>query len=964
MARISTYPIGTAALTDEVIGTGADKTTKNFTLQSIIDLVPAPVGGGTVTSVSVTDTLLGGAFSTSVANPTTTPDITLSTVGTATQYIAGDGSLATIASIPGTVYTGGDGIAVSGTNVISADLGGNTTTETPVAATTTALRTYQAASDANNNIVVNVPWTDSGGYTLPVATDVSLGGIELGSSTPLTAVYETGSAGSATRTYPLQLNSGNQAAVTVPWTDTNSTYTAGDGLTLNTLEFDANINTTVSPVPESLSTTASQTYQIQLDDQSQNLVVNVPWVNTNINTTYDYLAVGSIPTGTVNAPPMGTGYSSAINVATTGGSGTGMTVDTTVVAGGVQIVTINDPGTGYQIGDNNIIISGGDSGAIMSLSGDVGETNPNLRLVDSTFAFDDVKLTGGSNVTITRTGNTGITFTAVNTQNPFQTIAGTGSINTDSGILLSDGGGTVLIEGIGSITAAQNANIITLTGVNTWDANALSVAGYVAAPSITDANYIWKCDSSGNPAWRAETANPGGTVTSVAMIVPSALAVSGSPVTTSGTFTISGAGVATEYIKGDGTLGTTSDNDQSLAEVLAVNNITNGTDIVVSAGDVISGSLGSDALPSYTFTGDTNTGIYSPVADRVGISGGGVLGLTVDATDTVVEGNLTINGTFISGSTAQASFGGPVTIPITPTAGTDAASKGYVDTSNIGQSVFQGGYNALTNTPDLDVAPSASIKQGWFWAVTDSGTFFTETVQPGDLIYSNIDDPGATEANWTVAQSGQDIAGEGATDGATVKGISGFNSAHFNVTSNGWVSSDIYAGGANLGIVPAAGTGTTFLRGDGTWVVPTDTDTISTVTADATADRLGIEVTTVGTAVVVGLDIENLSPAASPLLGADEIPIYDSSIDENKKATLSQISTMVNLDRSYADTVTLITNTVTHGLSSVDLIVQLYDTVTGATVYADVVRTNILDVEVSFLVAPTNPVRVLIQKIG
>mgnify|MGYP003666770701 CR=1 FL=1 len=56
MARISTYPIGTAALTDEVIGTGADKTTKNFTLQSIIDLVPTPVGGGTVTSVSVTDT--------------------------------------------------------------------------------------------------------------------------------------------------------------------------------------------------------------------------------------------------------------------------------------------------------------------------------------------------------------------------------------------------------------------------------------------------------------------------------------------------------------------------------------------------------------------------------------------------------------------------------------------------------------------------------------------------------------------------------------------------------------------------------------------------------------------------------------------------------------------------------------------------------------------------------------------
>ena len=49
------------------------------------------------------------------------------------------------------------------------------------------------------------------------------------------------------------------------------------------------------------------------------------------STTYDYLAVGTIPSGTVNAPPMGTGYSSALGVATTGGSGTGMTVDTVVV---------------------------------------------------------------------------------------------------------------------------------------------------------------------------------------------------------------------------------------------------------------------------------------------------------------------------------------------------------------------------------------------------------------------------------------------------------------------------------------------------------------------------------------------------------------------------------------------------------------------------------------------------------
>ena len=48
----------------------------------------------------------------------------------------------------------------------------------------------------------------------------------------------------------------------------------------------------------------------------------------------------------------------------------------------------------------------------------------------------------------------------------------------------------------------------------------------------------------------------GGTVTSVAVTVPTALSVSGSPITTSGTIAISGAGTSSQYIKGDGTLGT------------------------------------------------------------------------------------------------------------------------------------------------------------------------------------------------------------------------------------------------------------------------------------------------------------------------------------------------------------------------------------------------------------------------
>ena len=141
-----------------------------------------------------------------------------------------------------------------------------------------------------------------------------------------------------------------------------------------------------------------------------------------------------------------------------------------------------------------------------------------------------------------------------------------------------------------------------------------------------------------------------------------------------------------------------------------------------------------------------------------------------------------------------------------------------------GALIFQGGYNAATNTPDLDVSPSSSIKQGWTYAVTAAGNFFGEAVEDGDLLIAESDAP-TTLAAWTVVQNNIGVATAGSSDGATTKGIAGFNSAHFNVTSNGWVSSDIYSGGSTLGIVPSGGGSTTFLRGDGSWVTPTDSNT-------------------------------------------------------------------------------------------------------------------------------------------
>lgn len=228
---------------------------------------------------------------------------------------------------------------------------------------------------------------------------------------------------------------------------------------------------------------------------------------------------------------------------------------------------------------------------------------------------------------------------------------------------------------------------------------------------------------------------------------------------------------------------------------------------------------------SITVSGTSNE---IQVTETAGAGGTIFVGLPNDVTiasDLTVGDNITMTGGVLS-VTGTGSFTGQLSVPVTPTAAGSAASKSYVDSTLAGSGalIFQGGYNAATNSPDLDSNPSSSIKQGWTYAVTTAGQFFGETVEDGDLLIAESDAPTAL-ANWTVVQNNIGVATAGSSDGATTKGIAGFNSAHFNVTSNGWVSSDIYSGGSTLGIVPSGGGSTTFLRGDGSWVTPTNTNT-------------------------------------------------------------------------------------------------------------------------------------------
>ncbi len=355
--------------------------------------------------------------------------------------------------------------------------------------------------------------------------------------------------------------------------------------------------------------------------------------------------------------------------------------------------------------------------------------------------------------------------------------------------------GTGVLGGTGTFTANQSGNTTisithdTQTQTNTTPSTTLTHGGTFTALSANAS-----VDASGHVTGQQLTtytlpADLQG-VTSVNFTTDgTALNVASNSITSTGTMTGIWQGTAAQYVNGEGDLTTFPAIPQG--DITQVN---------ITAGSGLSGT-----------SVNTTTGAHIQT-----LTVGQGDGITVSAT------NVGVNSTVVRTTGTQSiaglkTFTDQVTIPTTPSANASAASKQYVDQSNVGQSIFQGGYNAATNIPDLDVSPSNLVKKGWFWAVTDTGVFFAETVQPGDLIYANQDNPGATFANWVVVQSGQDIATAGASDGATVKGIAGFNSAHFNVTANGWVSSDIYGGGSTLGIVPSGGAAGTLLNGAGSW---------------------------------------------------------------------------------------------------------------------------------------------------
>ena len=447
------------------------------------------------------------------------------------------------------------------------------------------------------------------------------------------------------------------------------------------------------------------------------------------------------------------------------------------------------------------------------------------------------------------------------------------TLSGDSGSnqTVSDGNTVDIAGGTGISTAASATDTLTVT--NTLPFNSITLAA-----------------SSGS---NATVVNQGAIVL-----------VAGANIST----TSNGGGAVTiAYTGGTGTMSSWTLSDGSNTQSITNGNTVTvtggvGVDSTVSATDALEISLDFNAISTITSAAATNELLINASGNK-----------KIDIDDIHLQQ--------FGAAEGNVNFGTNKLLNVqTGTASTDGVNLGQVQSLVAGVGVFQGGYNASTNSPALTGGSNVALTQGDFFAVTVAGSFFTDNVEPGDLIFANSNISASSSpslSDYTVVIADENIAGAGATDGATEKGVAGFDSGNFGVTANGFVTLDDT--GVTLGSYGGASKSLS-----------------ATVTAKGLLSSLSEQ-----NIAITASQVTDFCNAVSTCIAANEQ--YSVSIGDGNAT-------------SYA---------VTHNLGTRDVMVQLYDNSSYDTVYAEVARNSTSQVTISFTTAPsTNDIRVLITKVS
>ena len=569
---------------------------------------------------------------------------------------------------------------------------------------------------------------------------------------------------------------------------------------------------------------------------------------TNANGTFvsastaNSAATGAVTMGTIDlsatGTPSGTTFLRGDNVwATPAGAYTSWSLEA-------------DSGSAQDITDGERVDFTGGTG----ISTTVASGTPNLLTITNSLPFNNLTLaaTSGSDSTIVNSGTitiaagTGITTT--NNGSGQVTIAASGS-GTMSSWILSDGSNTTSITDGATATFAEGAYMtvgessgtVTITHQSTTRSDTTSSDTVGSGGTFTKVDSITTNATGHLTALNLETITMGsfdnyGSWTLAGDSGSSQTISSGNTATIAGGTGISTeAGTATDQVTITNTgvtsaVASTGINVSAATGAVTFTN-TGVTEAVAGTGINVSAGTGSVTITNTVTNTDANYALSvgavssnESTLSLVGSSGGSTTTAKFSGTTSEIEittpstgdgGDITIGlpaavsittslavgssgiettGALTVSGTGQSSFGGQVTVPTTPSAGTDAASKSYVLSQVAGVGSFQGAYNANTNSPPLSGASNTAMTQGDFYVVSVAGNaFFSTQLEPGDFIFANADIAGSSspsKTDYTIVIADENIAAAGATDGATNKGVCGFDSANFDVTGNGFVTLD------------------------------------------------------------------------------------------------------------------------------------------------------------------------------
>jgi hypothetical protein len=295
------------------------------------------------------------------------------------------------------------------------------------------------------------------------------------------------------------------------------------------------------------------------------------------------------------------------NLATTGGTGTGLTVNVGDAGSGFASVSINTPGTGYTAGDVITVTNGPLNGAPIASS--------------VTFT---IGISGTRSWTFDKYG--GITFSDSTTQNTAARITIVGDDSTGTTL---NAGETIKIAGAGSVTTSVSGDTITITGtgggasigdltvdgttISSGSSSKITLNESVDITGTLQVNDINSADSSAIQI--NDAVNVSGTLTANTIQTNQISSTESTAIQINDSLNASGTITATTFVT-HGTGGSITG-----VNTLQVNEISSAdsTAIQINDGVNISGTLNAKTLIANTISSEDSTAIQ--INDGLRISG-------------------------------------------------------------------------------------------------------------------------------------------------------------------------------------------------------------------------------------------------------------------------------------------------------------------------------------------------------